>query len=126
MLARAVLSFALFGSAAMAFPAAIGDIENGGGSAIPELKRGAALDVPCPHVERAGADAVQVVLYPGRDDTTSGVSGVLVTDRTVAAGVVHVTMPDIPDLKDHIVRVKVYVLEAAGKRACDAGRVRLL
>jgi hypothetical protein len=126
MLGRALVCFALFGGVAMAFPAAIGDVEGGGGSPVPAMKRGAALDVACPHIEAVNADAVQVVMYPGRDDTSSGVAGVLVTERTIAPGVVHVQVPDIPDLKDHVVRVKVFYLDAAGKHACDAGKIRLL
>lgn len=126
MLVRALLAMGIFAGAALAFPAAVGDAPVGGGAAIPELKRGADLDVACPNVERVEADAVRVVMYPGHGDTSSGVAGVLVTERTISPGVVHLRLPDIPDLKDHVVRVKVYYLDAGGKHACDAGRIRLL
>ena len=126
MFAKALLGFVLCSGAAAAFPAAIGDIESGGSLPVPELKRGAALDVPCPKIDQAKADTVTVVMYPGRDDTSSGVGGVLVTERTIAPGVVHVRLPDIPDLKDHVVRVKVFWPLAGGQHLCDGGRIRLL
>ena len=126
MLVRALLSLAVVTGTALAFPAAVGDAPASGGSPVPELKRGAALDVACPNVEQVETDAVRVVMYPGRDDTSSGVAGVLVTERTVAPGIVHVRVPNIPDLKDHVVRVKVFYLDAGGNHICDAGRIRLV
>lgn len=126
MLVRALISLTLVTGAALAFPAAVGDMSSGGGTPVPDLKRGAALDVACPNVEQVEADAVRVVMYPGRDDTSSGVAGVLVTERTIEPGVVHVRVPNIPDLKDHVVRVKVFYLDAGGKHTCDAGRIRLI
>ena len=125
MLVRALLSMAVITGAALAFPAAIGD-QPVGCSPVPELKRGAFLDVACPEVERVDADSVHVVMYPGRDDTSSGVAGVLVTERTIAPGIVHVRVPDIPDLKDHVVRVKVIYPGTGGNQTCDAGRIRLI
>ncbi len=126
MLVRALLSLAVVTGTALAFPAAVGDGPVGGGRLVPELKRGTALDVACPNVEHVEADAVRVVMYPGRDDTSSGVAGVLVTERTIEPGVVHVQVPNIPDLKDHVVRVKVFYLDAGGDHICDAGRIRLI
>jgi hypothetical protein len=125
MLVRALLGLAVFTGAALAFPAAIHDDPAGGGSSVPELKHGASLDVVCPKVELVEADAVRVVMYPGRDDTSSGVAGVLVTERTIAPGVVHVRLPDIPDLRDHVVWVKVIYAGSGGNHFCDAGRIRL-
>lgn len=124
MLVRALLSLAVITGAASAFPAAVGDDVAGGG-AIPELKRGASLDVSCPKVEQAEADAVLVMMYPGQEDTSSGVAGVLVTERAIGPGVVHLRVPDIPDLKDHVVWVKVVYPDAAGNHYCHAGRIRL-
>lgn len=125
MLVRALLSLAVCTGAALAFPAAIGDDPAGGGSSVPELKRGTSFDVACPSVEHVQAEAVHVVMYPGREDTSSGVAGVLVTERTIAPGVVHVRLPDIPDLRDHVVWIKVIYPGAGGNRFCDAGRIRL-
>ncbi len=34
--------------------------------------------------------------------------------------------PDVPDIANHTVKVKVYVTDAKGTRACDAGRVRIV
>lgn len=125
MLVRALLGLAVLTGAALAFPAAINDERIGGGVPVPSLKRGASLDVVCPKIEQIAADAVRVVMYPGREDTSSGIAGVLVTERTIARGIVHVRVPDIPDLRDHIVRVKVIYPGADGHHACDAGNIRL-
>jgi hypothetical protein len=125
MLIRALFGLVVLTGAALAFPAAIGDDRGGGGLPVPSLKRGASLDVICPKIEQIASDAVRVVMYPGHEDTSSGIAGVLVTERTIARGIVHVRMPDIPDLRDHIVRVKVIYLGADGNHACDAGNVRL-
>jgi hypothetical protein len=126
MLARALAALTLVTGTALAFPAAVGDSPKSGGLPIQDLKRGASLDVICPHIEQMRSDDVSVIMYPGPDDTTSGVAGVLVTERTIDSDVVHVRVPNIPDLKDHIVRMKVFYLDDAGKHACDAGRIRLL
>jgi hypothetical protein len=126
MLVRALLSLAVLTGTALAFPAAIGDDRGGGGAPVPLLKRGASLDVICPKIEQIAADAVRVVMYPGREDTSSGVAGVLVMERTIAPGVVHVRVPDIPDLRDHVVRVKVIYPGADGNHACDAGSIKLI
>jgi hypothetical protein len=122
MLVRALVSLAVITGAAWAFPASVCDTPAGGGK-VQDFKGGTALDIPCPKIEQA--DGVQVVMYPGRDDTSSGVGGVLVTDNTIETGMVHVRVPDIPDLKDHVVQVKVYYFSIDGRHACNAGRIRL-
>jgi hypothetical protein len=126
MLVRALLSLAVITGAALAFPAEVYDAPLTGGTAVQDFKRGASVDVACPKVEEAINDAVRVVMYPGRDDTSSGVAGVLVLERKVDSGVVHIRVPDIPDLKDHIVQVKVFYISAKGQHACNAGRYRLV
>lgn len=124
MLVRALLSMAVVTGAAWAFPAAVGDAPAGGGH-VQDFKRGTLIDIPCPNIEDANSDGVRVVMYPGRDDTSSGVAGVLVTDSIIEPGMVHARVPDIPDLKDHVVQVKVIFLDADGRHACSAGRIRL-
>jgi hypothetical protein len=126
MLVRALMSMAVVTGAALAFPAAINDGQEMGGAPVQEFRHGMLVDVFCPNVELVQSDGVSVVMYPSREDTTSGVAGVLVTERTIDPGVVHVRVPDIPDLKDHVVRVKIYYRDAVGKHACDAGRIRLI
>jgi len=124
MLVRMLLTTAAFTGAALAFPAATEDTPESGNAATPDAVHGQSLRLACPNVEQA--NGVMVVMFPGRDDTSSGVGGVVVTERTIAPGVVTMRVPNIPDLKDHIVRVKVYYIDASGKHACDAGRVHLL
>lgn len=126
MLVRVLMSMAVVTGAALAFPAAVHDGQDGGGTAVQEFRHGSLVDIICPDVEHGQSDGVSVVMYPGREDTTPGVAGVLVTERTIEPGIVHVRVPDIPDLKDHVVRVKIYFRDTVGNHACDAGRIRLI
>jgi len=59
-------------------------------------------------------------------DAPTGYSSVLATNQTVARHAVHVQVPDVPDFANHTVDVKVYVTDAKGTHACDAGRVRIV
>ena len=78
-------------------------------------------------IEANGAD-VQVVMKldnpPG--DRQTGYNAVLATDTTIVQHSVNVHVPDVPDLANHTVDVKVYVTDAKGTRACDAGRIRVV
>ena len=124
MLVRALFGLAVMTGAASAFPAAVGDAP-AGGAYVQDFRHGTSIDIPCPKIEDADADGIRVVMYPGRDDTSSGIAGVLVTDSSIEPGMVHVRVPDIPDLKDHVVQVKVFFQGADGRHACSAGRIRL-
>ena len=124
MLARMLLAMAAFTGAALAFPAATDAPPVSGNAAAPDAVHGQSLELACPNIEQASG--VTVVMFPGRDDTSSGVGGVMVTERTIAPGVVNMRVPNIPDLKDHVVRVRVIYIDANGKHVCDGGRVRLV
>jgi hypothetical protein len=98
--------------------------EAGGG--IPKVVRGQLLGLACANVERAAADAVQVVMSLTSDEPSTGFTGVLATDQTITSGTVHVRVPDLPELAEHTVHVKVYVTDAQGMHSCDAGSVRIV
>jgi hypothetical protein len=97
--------------------------DNGGG--IPTIGRGKLLGVACADVNRAGAD-VRVVMSLTPGEEPAGYSGVLATSQKITPGTVHIRVPDLPELAQHTVSVKVYVVDAHGTHTCDAGRVRIV
>jgi hypothetical protein len=98
-----------------------------GGASIPTVTRGTQFAIACDGIRSEGSD-VRVVMSldaaPG--DAATGYSAVLATKQTVARHAVHVEVPDVPDFANHTVNVKVYVTDAKGTHACDAGRVRVV
>jgi hypothetical protein len=50
---------------------------------------------------------------------------VLATRQRVSHGAVHIRVPDLPDLSNHTVDVKVFVVGSKGTTRCDAGRVKI-
>ncbi|HEY0107847.1 MAG TPA: hypothetical protein VGB91_17320 [Rhizomicrobium sp.] len=98
-----------------------------GGAAVPTITRGAQFAIACDGI-KSGGDDVRVVMSlanpPG--DEPTGYSAVLATNQTVARHAVHVRVPDVPDFANHTVDVRVYVTDAKGTHACDAGRVRIV
>jgi hypothetical protein len=97
------------------------------GASVPTVTRGAQFAVLCNGITSAGDD-VKVVMSitnaPGDGDT--GYAAVLATQQTVARHAVHVQVPDVPNLANHTVDVRVYVTKAHGIKACNAGRVRIV
>jgi hypothetical protein len=96
------------------------------GGGIPSVARGQFLGLACANVQRAAADAVRVVMSLAADEPSTGYTGVLATDQTITADTVHVRVPDLPDLAQHTVRVRVYVTDTNGVHSCNAGRVRIV
>ena len=98
-----------------------------GSESIPVVSRGDRFAIACPSIEAEGAD-VRVVMKldnpPG--DQPTGYTAVLATDQQVVQHSVNVHVPDVPDLANHTVDVKVYVTDAKGTHACDAGRIRVV
>lgn len=126
MFGRSILALTVLTGAAMGFPAAVGDAPvTGATPAASDVVRGRTIAFTCPNISEN--DRYQVVMYPGQDDTSSGVGGVVATERSITRGVVRVRVPDIPELEGHVVRVKVFYMDDKdGKHVCDAGRIRLL
>lgn len=97
------------------------------GSELPTVARGEEFGVNCGCFRGMDAD-VRVVLalgnVPGEQPT--GYGRLLATDEKIDDhGGLRVRVPDAPGLANHTVQVKVYVVDANGARACDAGKVRI-
>jgi hypothetical protein len=102
-----------------------GPLEKGG--APREIARGQQLGIACSAAGRQGV-AVSVVMQfdPESGETATGYQAFLVTEQTVESGMVHVRIPDMPDLANHTVDVKVYVTDETGTSSCDAGRIKVV
>ena len=98
-----------------------------GGAGVPTVTRGTQFAISCDGIKSSGDD-VKVVMSitsaPGDEDT--GYAAVLATQQTVERHAVHVQVPDVPNLANHTVSVRVYVTNGKSIKACDAGRVRIV
>ena len=95
---------------------------------IPVVAPGDQIGVACGPLQIAQKDSdVRVVLtvsaMPGDDNP--GYGKVLATEQKVAAGAVRVTVPDLPDISDHLFDLTVYVMRTKGAQTCDAGYVKV-
>jgi hypothetical protein len=98
-----------------------------GSDNIPVVNRGDHFAIACASIEATGADVrVVMKLDNPAGDAPTGYNAVLATDQQVVQHSVNVQVPDVPDLANHTVNVKVYVTDAKGTRACDAGRIRVV
>jgi len=98
-----------------------------GGDGIPTVSRGAQVAIACDDITSSGTDVrVVMSLDDKAGDVPTGYTAVLATQQHVARHAVQVRVPDVPDLANHTVKVKVYVTDAKGTRSCDAGRVRIV
>ncbi|HJW40446.1 MAG TPA: hypothetical protein VJ476_04355 [Rhizomicrobium sp.] len=98
-----------------------------GGAEIPIVGRGTQFAIACDGIKSSEAQvSVVLSLDSAAGETPTGYSSVLATNQIVARHAVHVQVPDVPDIANHTVNVKVYVTDAKGTRACDAGRVRIV
>ena len=124
LIASAMLSVAGFCSPALAGDSVLGPNDE----VIPVVAPGDMIGVACGPLQVAQKDSdVRVVLTvsakPG--DTNPGYGKVLATEQKVAAGSVHVTVPDLPDISDHVYDLTVYVVGTKGAQTCDAGHVKV-
>ena len=98
-----------------------------GGSDVPVVPRGDMLAVACDSIRAAGAEvSVVMTITDQATDASPGLGAVLATEQRILAHSVSVQVPDLPDLANHTVHVKVYVTDASGTRSCDAGNVRIV
>jgi len=98
-----------------------------GGSEVTPVDRGQNLAIECGCIDMPGADvSVVMALDPVQGETPTGYEKVLLTDETIGGNAVHVRVPDMPDLVNHTVTLKVYVTRAKGTTACDAGHLRIV
>jgi hypothetical protein len=98
-------------------------VQDNGGGTIPHAARGQYLGLACANVEKDGA--VSVVLFPDNNASPTGIAGVLATEQKVEPGMVHVRVPDFPELADHTLHVKVFFHDAGGSHICDGGNVKI-
>jgi hypothetical protein len=98
-------------------------VQDAGGGTIPHATRGQYLGLACANVAKDGA--VSVVLFPDNNQSPTGIAGVLATEQTVEPGLVHVRVPDFPELIDHTLHVKVFFRDAGGAHICDGGNVKI-
>lgn len=103
-------------------PYATTDLSGGG---IPTVNRGDQFAIACDDIKTAGAE-VRVVMALSAAEQPTGYTAILATNQKVARHAVHVQVPDVPDITGHTVNVKVYVTDAKGTKACDAGQVHIV
>jgi len=97
-----------------------------GGSNVTRVDRGEELAIECESIGTPGADVrVVMALDPVQGEAPTGYEAVLLTDQSIGGKAVHVRVPDMPDLVHHTVTVRVYVTNAQGTTACNAGHLRI-
>lgn len=121
-------------AAASSMPAPVGKADkfvslHEGDETVPMVSPGDEIGIACDALEyTAPANDVRVVLTisstPG-DLPSPGYKKVLATDEELSKGAVRVKIPEVPDLANRTVNVDVYVVNAAGAEACDAGHMRI-
>jgi len=96
------------------------------GFAVVQVDRGEDLAIQCDGIGTPGADvSVVMALDPISGETPTGFDAVLLTDEVIGGKTVHVRVPDIADLVNHTVTLKVYVTAPSGTTACNAGHMRI-
>lgn len=99
-----------------------------GDETVPMVSPGDEIGIACDALQyTAPANDVRVVLTISSDpdQPSPGYKKVLATDEELIKGAVRVKIPEVPDLANRIVNVDVYVVNAAGAEACDAGHMRI-
>jgi len=95
------------------------------GGDVLTVARGEEFGINCGCFSGSNAD-VRVVLSLSKEEEPTGYQALLATDQQIDDhGGLLVRVPDAPGLANHTVQVKVYVVDAKGARACDAGKVRI-
>ena len=96
------------------------------GFEVVQVDRGEDLAIQCDGIGTPGADvSVVMALDPISGETPIGFEKVLLTDEVIGGKTVHVRVPDIADLVNHTVPLKVYVTAPSGTTACNAGHMRI-
>ena len=98
-----------------------------GGSDVTPVNRGQSLAIACDNIGAPGADVrVVMSLDSVKGENPTGYEAVLLTGQTVQGNAVRVHVPDVPDLVNHTVTLKVYVTGPKGTTACNAGHLRIV
>ena len=116
------------GGTAVAVEAIVSSTLDRAGGVIRELKPGESFDIvgDCLALAQAARD-VQVVLSLDEkpDGTKMGYSSVLATEQELRDQSLHVRVPEMPEMANHVFRVRVFALGGDVPAACDAGQIRI-
>ena len=115
-----------FGGAAFAMDTVLNSLADQGGAVIHAVKPGDAFDITgdCLDVAHTGHD-VRVVLQLAEkpDKASMGYREVLATEQKLDDSALHVRVPEMPEMTNHVFRVKVFVLDSATPATCEAGQI---
>jgi hypothetical protein len=101
--------------------------DSNGGAVVTPVNRGQELAIECDRIGAPGADVnVVMALDPINGETPTGYDAVLLTDEHIGGKAVHFRVPDMPDLVQRTVTVRVYVTNTQGTTACEAGHLRIV
>ena len=93
---------------------------------IMAVGRGQDVAVVCDRLGVQGAEvSVVMALDTVQGESPLGYDALLLTEETVGGKSVHFRIPNLPDLVDQTVTVRVYVTDSKGTTACNAGRMRI-
>jgi len=95
-------------------------------STVPQVARGQLLGVACANIDRVASETIRVVMYLSQNEPPAGMKGVLAIDQTITPGTIHVRVPNIAELADHTVFVRVYYLDGGSRQFCDAGNIHII
>ena len=99
------------------------------GGALTDLAPGDDMAVACDAIKLAvDPSDVRVVLTiaiaPG--ETGTGYQKILAVNQKVENGAVHLKVPDAPNLENHTVDLKIYVVGGQRNEDCEGGRYRIV
>ncbi|MBV9419954.1 MAG: hypothetical protein JO348_09290 [Alphaproteobacteria bacterium] len=97
-----------------------------GGDAIPVVGRGDRYQVACDDISGANAQVRVVMALADDEDGDAGFAAVMATNTRVIGHGVKFVVPDLPDIANHTMNVKVYVTDGESTHACNAGRVKVV
>lgn len=98
-----------------------------GGSDVTPVSRGQPLAIACESIGVPGADVrVVMSLDSVKGEDPPGYDAVLLTGLMIQGNAVRVHVPNMPDLLNHTVTLRVYVTSARGTTACNAGHLRIV
>jgi hypothetical protein len=100
--------------------------EIGGGETVRKVMRGDKLAIACDGLDLSSGDVRVVLNVDASGAKKLGYQGVLATDQTQDNGKLQIRVPDAPDLANHTVNVKVFVMNGSSATSCDAGTVRVV
>jgi len=97
------------------------------GADVTPVNRGQSLAIACENIGAPGADVrVVMALDAVQGEEPIGYEAVLLTGQTVEGHAVRVRVPDVPDLLNHTVTLRVYITDAKGTTSCNAGHLRIV